>query len=72
MGEAVKAVVQFTDPSAPVPEDELLAWCRERLAAYKCPRSIDVVADMPRDPNGKLFKRLLRDPYWEGHTSRIV
>jgi acyl-CoA synthetase (AMP-forming)/AMP-acid ligase II len=72
MGEAVKAVVQFADPSSPVAEDELLAWCRQRLAAYKCPRSIDPVDEMPRDPNGKLFKRLLRDPYWEGHGSRIV
>jgi long-chain acyl-CoA synthetase len=72
MGEAVKAVVQFADPDATVPEDELLAWCRERLAAYKCPRSVDVVTNMPRDPNGKLFKRLLRDPYWEGRASRIV
>ncbi len=72
MGEAVKAVVLFADPEAPVAEDELLAWCRERLAPYKCPRSVDVVADMPRDPNGKLFKRLLREPYWEGHSSRIL
>ena len=55
-----------------MPEDELLAWCRERLAVYKCPRSVDVVADMPRDPNGKLYKRLLRDPYWDGRSSRIV
>jgi len=72
MGEAVKAVVQWADPAVAAPEDELLAWCRERLAAYKCPRSVDVVAEMPRDPNGKLYKRLLRDPYWEGRASRIV
>jgi len=72
MGEVVKAVVQFADPAVPVPEEELLAWCRERLAVYKCPRSVDVVDQMPRDPNGKLYKRLLRDPYWEGRSSRIV
>jgi long-chain acyl-CoA synthetase len=72
MGEAVKAVVQFADPAVTVTEDELLEWCRERLAAYKCPRSVDVVAEMPRDPNGKLFKRLLRAPYWEGRFSHIV
>jgi acyl-CoA synthetase (AMP-forming)/AMP-acid ligase II len=72
MGEAVKAVVQFADPAVAVTEDELLEWCRERLAAYKCPRSVDVVAEMPRDPNGKLFKRLLRAPYWEGRSSHIV
>jgi long-chain acyl-CoA synthetase len=72
MGEAVKAVVQFADPALTVTEDELLEWCRERLATYKCPRSVDVVAEMPRDPNGKLFKRLLRAPYWEGRSSHIV
>jgi len=72
MGEAVKAVVQFADPATPVGEVELLAWCRDRLASYKCPRSVDVVAELPRDPSGKLFKRLLRAPYWEGRDSRIV
>jgi long-chain acyl-CoA synthetase len=72
MGEAVKGVVQLADPTVTVAEDDLLEWCRERLAAYKCPRSIDFVAEMPRDPNGKLFKRLLRSPYWEGHASHIV
>jgi fatty-acyl-CoA synthase len=72
MGEAVKAVVQFADPAATVDEAELLAWCRERLASYKCPRSVDVVVELPRDPSGKLFKRLLRAPYWEGRDSRIV
>ncbi len=72
MGESVKAVVQFADPAVTVSSDELLAWCRERLAAYKCPRSVDVVDEMPRDPNGKLFKRLLRAPYWEGRSSHIV
>jgi long-chain acyl-CoA synthetase len=72
MGESVKAVVQFADPAVTVTEDELLAWCRERLTAYKGPRSVDVVAEMPRDPNGKLFKRLLRSPYWEGRSSHIV
>ena len=45
---------------------ELLDFCRERLAKFKWPRSIDYTDEMPRDPNGKLFKRKLRDPYWEG------
>jgi len=68
-GESVKGVVELADP---VGEDELLDWCREHLAGYKCPRSIDLVDALPRDPSGKLFKRLLKEPYWEGHTSRIV
>ena len=72
-GEEVKAVVE----PAPGVEanaaltDELLGFCREKLAKFKLPRSIDYTDAMPRDPNGKLYKRKLRDPYWEGHTRAI-
>jgi long-chain acyl-CoA synthetase len=74
MGEAVKAVVQLTDPSAAGPEleAELLAFCRSELATYKCPRSVDFVDELPRDDNGKLYKRLLRERYWEGHDSLVI
>jgi acyl-CoA synthetase (AMP-forming)/AMP-acid ligase II len=66
MGEAVKAVVQLADPrsAGEVREAELIAWCRDRLASYKCPRSVDFDPALPRDPSGKLYKRLLRDRYW--------
>src|SRR5581483_10884830 len=66
-GEEVKAVVQPLDMSqaGDVLEAELLDWCREHLAAYKCPRSIDFDPELPRDPNGKLYKRRIRDRYWE-------
>jgi long-chain acyl-CoA synthetase len=72
MGEALLAVVQPDDPSSPPDPGELLSWCRERLAAFKCPRRVKFVESMPRDPSGKLFKRVLRDPYWEGRDSHIV
>jgi fatty-acyl-CoA synthase len=74
MGEAVKAVVELVEPSraGPDTETELIAWCRERLAAYKCPRTVDFVGELPRDPNGKLYKRLLKERYWEGHATRVV
>jgi fatty-acyl-CoA synthase len=72
MGEALLAVVQPDGAGAPPDPEELLEWCRHRLASYKCPRSVEFVDTMPRDPSGKLFKRLLREPYWEGHDSRIV
>jgi long-chain acyl-CoA synthetase len=49
--------------------EELLAHCRSELAIYKCPRSVDFVDELPRDDNGKLYKRLLRERYWEGHDS---
>ncbi|WP_019634376.1 acyl-CoA synthetase [Actinomadura atramentaria] len=66
MGEAVHAVVQPADPADAGPElaAELIAFCRDRLAHYKCPRTVDFRAELPRHPTGKLFKRLLRDEYW--------
>ncbi|MGH9048564.1 MAG: acyl-CoA synthetase [Acidimicrobiia bacterium] len=72
-GEEVKAVIEPAAGSEPGPElaDEILAFCRDRLARFKTPRSIDFVAEMPRDPNGKLYKRKLRDPYWEGRERAI-
>jgi long-chain acyl-CoA synthetase len=72
-GEEVKAVIQPVDDVEPgqALTDEILAFCRDRLAKYKTPRSIDYIEDMPRDPNGKLYKRKLRDPYWQGRERAI-
>jgi long-chain acyl-CoA synthetase len=72
-GEEIKAVVQ---PAAGVtPDDaltsELLAFAADRLAKFKLPRSIDYVDELPRDPNGKLYKRKLRDPYWADRDRAI-
>ena len=74
MGEAVKAVVEASDSAAAGAdlEAELLAFCRGELAAYKCPRTVDFVDALPRDPSGKLMKRLLRERYWEGHESLVI
>ena len=71
-GEEVKAVVE-TSAASPVPglEQELIAHCRERLAGYKCPASVDFVDHLPRAETGKLAKRLIRDRYWSGRSSRI-
>jgi long-chain acyl-CoA synthetase len=73
MGEEVKAVVQLTDPDAANAdtESELIAYCRQRLAHYKCPVTIDFERELPRLPTGKLYKRQLRDRYWSGHASQI-
>jgi long-chain acyl-CoA synthetase len=73
-GEEVKAVVQPVDgiPSGPELEAELIEYCRARLAAYKCPRTVEFDAELPRDPNGKLYKRRIRERYWQGRTSQIV
>jgi long-chain acyl-CoA synthetase len=65
-GEQIKAVVQPAEGVEPGPEltEELLEFARGRLARFKLPRSIDYIEQLPRDPNGKLYKRRLRDPYW--------
>jgi long-chain acyl-CoA synthetase len=72
-GEQVKAVVEPAEGVAAGPElaREIHAFCQQRLAKYKCPKSIDFIATMPRDPNGKLYKRKLRDPYWQGRERAI-
>jgi long-chain acyl-CoA synthetase len=74
LGEEVKAVVQPLD--GVVRDDdlerELVAFARERLNHYKCPRSIDFTSELPRQPSGKLYKRLVRDHYWVGRQTRIV
>lgn len=73
-GEEVKAVVQPADGvvAGPELEAELIDYCRARLAGYKCPRSVEFDAELPRDPNGKLYKRRIRERYWQGRVSRIV
>jgi len=72
-GEQVKAVIEPAPGFTPGPElsDELMAHCRELLAGYKCPRTIDFVDTLPRDPNGKLYKRVLREPYWANRDRKI-
>ncbi len=65
MGEEVKALVVPSDPDAPPAAEELIAWCRERLAGYKCPRTVDIVETIGRTAMGKVNKRELRKQFWE-------
>lgn len=69
-GESVKAVVEL-NPGEQTSPDELIAWCREKLAHYKCPRSVEIMEVLPRNPTGKLLKRDLRKPYWENRDRTI-
>jgi fatty-acyl-CoA synthase/long-chain acyl-CoA synthetase len=69
-GESVKAVVQLRE-GATATTDELIAFCVDRLASYKKPRSIDLVNELPRDAAGKLLKRTIRQPYWAAVGRRI-
>ncbi|HVA09787.1 MAG TPA: acyl-CoA synthetase [Acidimicrobiales bacterium] len=67
-GEEVKAVIEPAEGVEGNDElaQEILAFCSDKLAKFKMPKSVDFTNEMPRDPNGKLYKRKLRDPYWEG------
>ncbi|HEX5506245.1 MAG TPA: fatty acid--CoA ligase, partial [Thermomicrobiales bacterium] len=64
-GESVKAVVVLK-PGAAATAEELVAYCRERIAHYKAPKTVDFVDALPRNPSGKILKRVLREPYWAG------
>jgi long-chain acyl-CoA synthetase len=69
-GEQVHATV-VRAPGAPLSEADVIAYARQHLAAYKCPRSVSFVAELPRTGSGKLLKRELRAPYWAGHTRQV-
>jgi long-chain acyl-CoA synthetase len=69
-GEAVKAAVVLAG-GASVGAEELMSFCRQHLAGYKCPKSIDFATSLPRNPSGKLLKRELRAPYWEGSQRQV-
>ena len=67
-GERVHAVIEIRSA---VTEGDIIAFCRDRLAHYKCPTSVEIVDVLPRDPNGKIRKRLLRDEHWADATKKI-
>ena len=73
LGEVVKAVVQPMDGIEPTSEleRELIDFCRDSIAHFKCPRSVDFVDELPRLPTGKLYKRVLRERYWGDRETRI-
>ncbi len=72
-GEEVKAAIELRDQgqAGAEMEEKLLAFTAEHAAKYKVPRTVDFVDQMPRDPNGKLYKRKLRDPYWKDRERAI-
>ncbi|MDN5892942.1 MAG: long-chain-fatty-acid--CoA ligase [Nocardioides sp.] len=69
-GESVKAVVSL-HPDSTATGAELIAWCKDSLASFKCPRSVDIIDELPRNPTGKILKRELRKPFWEGRATAI-
>jgi acyl-CoA synthetase (AMP-forming)/AMP-acid ligase II len=69
-GESVTAIIVDTE-EASASDEEIVAYCRERLAHYKCPTAIDRTEALPRNPSGKILKTELREPYWKGHARRV-
>ena len=69
-GEAVKAVVVLA-PGSTLVAEEIVAFSHERLAGYKCPKTVDFIDVLPRNPSGKILKRELRETYWAERDRRI-
>jgi acyl-CoA synthetase (AMP-forming)/AMP-acid ligase II len=66
----VKAIVVRKPGADPTPA-EVIAWARERIAGYKAPKSVDFIDALPRNPSGKVLRRELRKPYWEGRDRKV-
>ena len=69
-GEAVKAVVVL-EPGRPATAEEIIAFTRKRMAGYKKPKSVDFVAELPKNPYGKILKRKLRERYWTNRARKV-
>jgi fatty-acyl-CoA synthase len=70
-GEVPRAVVVLR-PGHEASEDEILGYCREHLAGFKVPKAVDFVSELPKTGTGKVQKQVLREPFWQGHESRVV
>ncbi|MCY1247984.1 Long-chain-fatty-acid--CoA ligase [compost metagenome] len=69
-GESVKAVASLR-PGATVSAEELVAFCRARMADYKCPRTVDFAQELPKNASGKVARKLVREPYWKNEERRV-
>ena len=69
-GEAVKGVIVL-DTNSNLSDEEIIGFTRTKIAGYKCPKSIDFIEELPRNPGGKILRRELRDPYWAGKDRNV-
>ena len=69
-GESVKAIIVPKDGANPSSE-AIIAWAKERIAGYKCPKTVDTITEMPRNPSGKILRKDLREPYWKDQERRV-
>ena len=68
-GEAVKASVVLKQQET-ASEQEIIQFCKQHLASYKAPKSVDFISEIPKTGSGKILKKALRDPYWAGNKNR--
>ena len=57
---------KYIGENSSLKEEDIISYSRTQIAAYKCPKSIEFIKELPRNPSGKILRRELRDPYWEG------
>jgi acyl-CoA synthetase (AMP-forming)/AMP-acid ligase II len=69
-GEAVKAIVSLKQGRITT-EDEIINFCKDNLASYKKPKSVEFITEIPKNPYGKVLKRDLREKYWVGEARRV-
>ena len=69
-GEAVKAIVVLK-PGRAASAADIICFTRQRIAGYKTPKSVEFIAALPRNASGKILRRQLRDPYWEGRDRKV-
>ena len=69
-GEAVKAMVVLK-PGAAAEADDIIAFARTRIAAFKTPKTVDFIQALPRNASGKILRRELREPFWAGRERRV-
>jgi acyl-CoA synthetase (AMP-forming)/AMP-acid ligase II len=69
-GEEVKAIVAVK-PGQEVTEADIIAWARERIAAFKAPKSVEFIEALPRNASGKILRRTLREPFWAGRERQV-
>ena len=69
-GEAVKSFVVVKE-GVDLKEEDIISYVRTQIAGYKCPKSVNYVEQLPRNPSGKILRRELRDPYWEGKERQV-
>ena len=70
-GESVKGFVVIGENSS-LKEEDIISYSRTQIAAYKCPKSIEFIKELPRNPSGKILRRELRDPYWKVSTEMYL